>query len=70
MQNLINKKFTQTIKEWELELGIKVVKPTGFRGQKNKIHNNKYTGKAFKRGVKSSIITVKTEKGLEFINSI
>ena len=33
----------QTIKEWELEKGIEIIKPTGFWGQKNKIWNRKYS---------------------------
>lgn len=67
---IINKQEVKTIKEWELETGIKIIKPNGFRGEKNKLHSNKYTKKAFKRGVKKSFITSKTEKGLEFIKSL
>lgn len=70
MQNIIDKRGNQTIKQWEIELGVKVIKPTGFIGERNKIYNQKYTRKAFKRGAKGSILTTKTEKGLDFIESL
>lgn len=65
-----NKKEKHTIKEWELNTGIKIIEPKGFIGERNKIRTNLYTRKAFKRGTKASIVKVKTEKGLEFINSL
>lgn len=62
-----------SIKEWELELGIKIKNPIGFikenKGNKNKIYSNTYTDRSFRRCVKNSFITVKTEKGLDFINN-
>ena len=61
----------KTIKEWELDKGIKIRKPIGFikESEKNKIHTNTYTDRSFRRCAKNSIITIKTEKGLEFMNN-
>lgn len=70
MYTIINKQEVKTVKEWELETGIKVINLNGFRGERNKLYSNKYTKKAFKRGIKKSFVTAKTEKGLEFINSL
>lgn len=67
--NPSSKSEGHTIKEWELQLGIKVVDPKGFREPNNKVHTTQYTRRGFKRGVKASIITCKTKKGLEFLNS-
>lgn len=68
-----DKQMKKTIKEWELDKGIKVKNPLGFikenGGKKNSIYSNKYTDRSFRRCSKSSIITVKTEKGLSFINN-
>ena len=56
----------KTIKEWELDKGIKIKNPIGFikenNGNKNKIYSNTFTDR---RCAKNSIITIKTEKGLE-----
>lgn len=60
-------KRKQTIKEWEIELGIKVKNPKGFKGEKNKIYTNKYTSEAFRLGIQKSIISVKTDKGMKFL---
>lgn len=57
----------QTIKEWELEKGIEIIKPTGFCGQKNKIWNRKYSEKLFKKCARLSEIKCKTDKGLKFL---
>lgn len=59
-----------TIKEWELETGIKVINPKGFTNWngKSRIKTSKYTKEQFRRGIEKSIITVKCEKGIEFIN--
>ncbi len=65
MENL---KTRKTIREWEVESGIKVKNSKGFYGQKNKILNTKYTREAFLLGIKKSIISITTEKGLDFIN--
>lgn len=61
-------KRKQTIKEWEIETGIKVNNPKGFRGQKNKVYNTKYSAEAFRIGITTSCITIKTEKGMKFYN--
>lgn len=61
-------KRKQTIKEWEIETGIKVREPKGFTGAKNKINTNKYTKEGYKRGIEKSYITIKSKKGIEFIN--
>lgn len=61
-------KTRKTIKNWELESGIKVKDPKGFKGKRNKILNIKYTKDAFLAGIKKSIISITTAKGLEFIN--
>lgn len=58
----------QTIKEWEIETGIRVNNPKGFRGRKSNIWNIKYTSEAFRLGLVKSIISIKTQKGLDFIN--
>ena len=57
----------QTIKEWETETGIKVKEATGFKGSKSKIKTNKYTKEGFRKGVERSYITIKCEKGIEFM---
>lgn len=59
-----------TIKDWCTRFGIKIIKPNGFRGQKNKILNRQYTEKQFRRGLKASYITVNTEKGLAYLEAI
>ena len=60
-------KRKQTIKEWEIELGIKVKNPKGFIGERNKIYTNKYTSEAFRLGIQKSEIVVKTDKGMKFL---
>ena len=60
-------KRKQKIKEWEIESGIRVNSTKGFLGQKNRIHTTKYSKEAFIQGIKKSEITVKTQKGLEFL---
>lgn len=61
--------FRKTIKQWAEIAGIKVIKPNGFKGQKNKIWNNLYTEKQFKKGIRKSYITIKTEKGLAYLKA-
>ena len=56
-------KRKQTIKEWEIETGIKVIDPKGFKEGKQ----GKYTKEGFKRGLERSYITIKCNKGIEFI---
>ena len=62
-------KRRQTIKEWELETGIKVVDPKGFTNWngRSRIITNKYTKVQFRIGIKQSIITIKCDKGIDFI---
>lgn len=59
-----------TIKEWGLRFGIKVKKPTGFYGKRSQVWNRGYTRRQFERGIKYSQITVNTEKGLNFLESL
>lgn len=54
----MNKKI---LKEWEFEKGIKV---------KTKKRIEKYTEKQFKSLLKTNQITVKTEKGLEYLQEL
>lgn len=65
-------KRKQTIKEWELELGIKVVDPKGFTNWdgRSRIKTNKYTKEQFRKGLEKSIISIKTEKGIRFYEGI
>lgn len=54
---------TKTIKDWELEKGIEIKDKSIKRERKCK---EKY----FKKLIKTSYISVKTEKGLEYLNEI
>ena len=65
-------KRRQTIKEWELETGIKVIDPKGFTNWngKSRLLTNRYTKEQFRKSLEKSIITVKTQKGLEFLQGI
>lgn len=56
----------KNIKEWEIELGIEIKKPKGFKGQRNKLYNNKYSKKQFLKYARLSEIVCKTDKGLAF----
>lgn len=47
--------------EWELEKGLKI------KTKKRKI---KYTEKDFKKAIKLNYITVKTEKGLDYLQEL
>lgn len=58
-------KRKQTIKAWELETGIKVRKLKTFKGGKG----SKCTKEAFRKIIENNNITVKYEKGLDFINN-
>lgn len=58
----------KTIKEWELESGIKVKDTKGFWGKRNEKYTNKYTKEQFRRACRRTNITIKTQKGLDFIN--
>lgn len=59
----------KTIREWEIEKGIKIKNPKGFKGKRNKIWNNKYSEKAFHKAAILSEIVCRTNKGLAFLNS-
>lgn len=61
-----NEKY-KTIRDWELETGIKIVKLRGFKGRKSSAYNKKISEIIFRKLLKRSIITVKTQKGLEFL---
>lgn len=56
-----------TIKEWCLFFGIKILNTKGFVGAKNKVNNNKYSMIQFRRGLEKSYISVRTQKGLDFM---
>lgn len=57
----------QTIKQWEIETGIKLRNLNGFQGQKSKIKSKKYTKEAFRIAIEKCEISVKTDKGIEFL---
>ena len=67
-----------TINEWCTRYGIKVKNPcgfkvrtpNGFRIKKNQVWDTKYTKGQFRKGIKRSWITVKTEKGLAFLEAM
>ena len=58
----------QTMKQWELEKGLKIKDAKGFKGEKNKKRTSLYTEQEFKQGAKKSEIICKTDKGLRFLN--
>lgn len=60
-------KRRQTIKEWEIETGIKLRNFNGFQGGKNKIHSKRYTKEQFKIAAEKCEITVKIDKGIDFL---
>lgn len=51
----------KTLKEWELEKGVRV---------KSKKKLGKYTEKQLKRLIKSNYIVTKTQKGLEYLKNM
>ena len=59
---LNNKK---TIKECELETGIKVKDTRWFSGKKNKKHNYTYTEKEFRKGIKRRRNKLCDREGIE-----
>lgn len=63
----MNKEGNKTIKEWQIELGIIIKNAKGFKEQRNKLYNNKYSKKEFLKCAKLSEIICKTEKGLAFL---
>ena len=58
-----------TLKEWELQLGIRLNNVKGFRKPNNIIKTRTYTKEQFRRGIQTSNITVMTEKGMEFLEN-
>lgn len=66
--NPFNKTEKHTLREWETYTGIKILAAKDYKISKNKIPTNLYTRRAFKRLLKCSTITCKTEKGLEFLS--
>lgn len=60
----------QKLNNWELEKGILVRKPCGFRGSRTEIYSRLYSEKAFRKGIEKSYISIKTEKGLEFMKAV
>lgn len=69
MQERKNTNLKLKIKDWEIYTGIKVGNPKGFYGRKSKIRTNLYTLKAFLKGIQKSNISIKTDKGLGYLNS-
>lgn len=67
--NYFKNEWKKTIKDWEIETGIKIKKLRGFRGRKNTAYNVKISEKAFRILLNTSIISVKTQKGLDFLYS-
>lgn len=57
----------KNIKEWETELGIKIKNVKGFKGQRNKLYNNRYSKQQFLKYARLSEIICKTEKRLAFL---
>lgn len=55
----------QTIKAWELETGIKINNLKTFKGGKG----SRCTKEAFRKIIENNYITVKYEKGLDFIKN-
>lgn len=63
-----NKDTEKTIKEWELEKGIRLRNTKGFPFSRNKVHSQKFTDKFFRECAKNCTVKCKTEKGLKFLN--
>lgn len=61
------KEDRKTIKEWEIETGIEIKNSKGFKGQRNKLYNNRYSKKEFLKYARLSEIICKTNKGLAFL---
>ena len=55
------------IRDWELQTGIKILKLRGFRGKKSSAYNRKISEYIFRILVRKSVISVKTQKGLDFL---
>lgn len=55
----------KTIKAWELEAGIKINNLKTVKGGKG----SRCTKEAFRKIIRNTYITVKCEKGIDFINN-
>ncbi len=65
-----NKSEKHTIKDWELNTGVKIISLPKNKTSQNKIRTNMYTRRSFKKIVAKSRIVCKTEKGLEFLKCV
>lgn len=63
-----NRNTEKTIKEWELEKGIKLVDTKGFPFSRNKTYSQKFSDKFFRMHAQRCTVKCKTEKGLNFLN--
>lgn len=61
-------KIRRTIKEWEIETGVKLKDVKGFTGAKSKIYSKKYTKEEFLLGIQKSELIIRTQKGLDFLS--
>ena len=59
--------MTRAIKDWELFSGIKLMNLKGFREEKNKARNRKYTEKQFRNAAKRCMFKTIWDKGIEFM---
>lgn len=60
----------QKIRDWELESGVTIKEPKGFRGRKNNIYNRYYSRGEFRRYARRSVISIKIQKGLDFMRGV
>lgn len=65
--NYFEKEKYKTIKDWELQTGIKILKLRGVFGKKSKAYSKKVTATVFRKILRKSIISVRTQKGLDFL---
>lgn len=63
-----DKNTEKTIKEWELEKGIKLMNTKGFHCSKQKAYSQRYSDRLFRIYAQKCTIKCKTEKGLNFLN--
>ena len=59
----------QLLKDWQLQLGIRLNDVKGFRKPNNNIKAKLYTKEQFRIGIQTSNITVMTDKGMEFLEN-
>lgn len=65
--NYFENERNKTIRDWELQTGIKILKLRGFRGKKSSAYSEKIPKFVFRKLVRKSMISVKTQKGLDFL---